>query len=392
MRARKPSSHIQNSHTGNATMTIRLRLGLVSLLAATALAGCGKKEEAPPAMRPPEARLPLQRRVPRKRSSTSTTGRTTSNRRCSRSSPRRPASRSTTTSSTRTKCSRRSCWPATPATTSSCRPPTFLERQIKAGVFRSSIASKLPNWSNLDPEILQRVAAARPGQRALRQPHVGHDGIGYNEGKVKAIMPDAPIDSWRPGVRSEDRGQIQGLRHLGARRADRHGRRSCSLPRQGSQQPVRRGSEARRGHADGDPPVHPHDPQLAIHRRARERRDLHRGRLERRRAAGARPGGRGRQGTSSSTRSRRKARSSGSTSTRSRRTRPPGQCTRVHRLHGAARRSRRPIPTSSTTRTAMPRRCSRRRGGQNDTSIYPTAEVKAKLFPDLAETGSSRAC
>ena len=38
-----------NSHTGNATMTIRLRLGLVTLLAATALAGCGKKEEAPPA-------------------------------------------------------------------------------------------------------------------------------------------------------------------------------------------------------------------------------------------------------------------------------------------------------------------------------------------------------
>ena len=30
-------------------MTIRLRLGLVSLLAATALVGCGKKEEAPPA-------------------------------------------------------------------------------------------------------------------------------------------------------------------------------------------------------------------------------------------------------------------------------------------------------------------------------------------------------
>jgi putrescine transport system substrate-binding protein len=74
---------------------------------------------------------------------------------------------------------------------------TFLERQIKAGVFRKLDRSKIPNWSNLDPEILKQVALVDPGN-AHAVPYMwGTNGIGYNEGKVKAVMPDAPVDSWR---------------------------------------------------------------------------------------------------------------------------------------------------------------------------------------------------
>ena len=73
---------------------------------------------------------------------------------------------------------------------------SFMERQIKAGVFQKLDRSKLPNWSNLDPEILQRVALHDPGNEHSVNHMWGTDGIGYNEGKIKAIMPNAPLDSW----------------------------------------------------------------------------------------------------------------------------------------------------------------------------------------------------
>jgi len=73
---------------------------------------------------------------------------------------------------------------------------SFMERQIKAGVFQKLDRSKLPNWSNLDPEILQRVALHDPGNEHSVNHMWGTDGVGYNEGKIKAIMPKAPLDSW----------------------------------------------------------------------------------------------------------------------------------------------------------------------------------------------------
>jgi putrescine transport system substrate-binding protein len=73
---------------------------------------------------------------------------------------------------------------------------SFMERQIKAGVFQKLDRSKLPNWSNLDPEILQRVALHDPGNEHSVNHMWGTDGIGYNEAKIKAAMPNAPLDSW----------------------------------------------------------------------------------------------------------------------------------------------------------------------------------------------------
>ena len=73
----------------------------------------------------------------------------------------------------------------------------FLERQIKAGVFQKLDKSKLPNLSNLWPEIEQRLAAHDPGNLYAVNYMWGTTGIGYNVKKARAILgPDAKIDSW----------------------------------------------------------------------------------------------------------------------------------------------------------------------------------------------------
>ena len=72
----------------------------------------------------------------------------------------------------------------------------FLERQIKAGVFMKLDKSKLTNYGNLDKEILKRVAAHDPGNEHAVPYMWGTTGIGYNVNKVKEALPNAPVDSW----------------------------------------------------------------------------------------------------------------------------------------------------------------------------------------------------
>jgi putrescine transport system substrate-binding protein len=72
----------------------------------------------------------------------------------------------------------------------------FAERQIKAGVFLELDRSQIPNWSNLDPDIMQRLALHDPGNAHAINYMWGTDGIGYNEDQVRSRMPDAPVDSW----------------------------------------------------------------------------------------------------------------------------------------------------------------------------------------------------
>jgi putrescine transport system substrate-binding protein len=74
---------------------------------------------------------------------------------------------------------------------------SFLELQIKAGVFQKLDKSKLPNWTNLDPNILQRVALHDPGNQYAVNHMWGTDAIGYNVKKIQAIDPKAPVDSWK---------------------------------------------------------------------------------------------------------------------------------------------------------------------------------------------------
>jgi putrescine transport system substrate-binding protein len=73
---------------------------------------------------------------------------------------------------------------------------SFLELQIKAGVFQKLDKSKLPNWKNLDPEILRRVSLHDPGNQYAVNHMWGTTSIGYNVKKIKAIDANAPVDSW----------------------------------------------------------------------------------------------------------------------------------------------------------------------------------------------------
>lgn len=71
----------------------------------------------------------------------------------------------------------------------------FLARQIKAGVIQPLDKSKLPNLKNLDPAIMQRMAAFDPGNAHGVVYMWGTSGIGYNVRKVAERMPNAPVDS-----------------------------------------------------------------------------------------------------------------------------------------------------------------------------------------------------
>jgi putrescine transport system substrate-binding protein len=73
---------------------------------------------------------------------------------------------------------------------------SFLERQIKAGVFRKLDPALLPNLKNMDPEIMQRVAVHDPGNEHAVPYHWGTTGIGYNEDKIKKILGGSEPDSW----------------------------------------------------------------------------------------------------------------------------------------------------------------------------------------------------
>jgi putrescine transport system substrate-binding protein len=73
---------------------------------------------------------------------------------------------------------------------------SFLERQIKAGVFQKIDKSKIPNLQNMDPDIQQRVALHDPNNDHSVTYLWGTTGIGYNEAKIKKILGEATPDSW----------------------------------------------------------------------------------------------------------------------------------------------------------------------------------------------------
>lgn len=81
---------------------------------------------------------------------------------------------------------------------------SFLARQIKANIYQKLDKSKLPNLKNMDPDITKRLEVFDPGNEHAVNYMWGTSGVGYNEGKIKEAMPDAPVDSfamfWDPKV------------------------------------------------------------------------------------------------------------------------------------------------------------------------------------------------
>ena len=72
----------------------------------------------------------------------------------------------------------------------------FLAKQIKAGVYQELDTSKLSNYSNLNKSLLKAVSVSDPDNKHAFPYMWGSIGIGYNPEKVKAALGVDKIDSW----------------------------------------------------------------------------------------------------------------------------------------------------------------------------------------------------
>jgi putrescine transport system substrate-binding protein len=70
-----------------------------------------------------------------------------------------------------------------------------LAREIPKGFWKKLDRSSIPNARNADPQIMQLLNAVDPGNQYAMPWMWGTTGILYNSDKIKAIMPDAPLDS-----------------------------------------------------------------------------------------------------------------------------------------------------------------------------------------------------
>lgn len=88
---------------------------------------------------------------------------------------------------------------------------SFLERQLAAGVFQPLDKSKLPQWKNLDPELLRLISGHDPGNSYAMPYMWATTGIGYNVAKVKAALgEDAPVNSWDLVLKPENLQKLKG--------------------------------------------------------------------------------------------------------------------------------------------------------------------------------------
>jgi len=74
---------------------------------------------------------------------------------------------------------------------------SFYERQIRSGYYRKLDKSLLSSLKNIDPDLERQLAMHDPGNDYAVLHMWGTTGIGYNVDKVRATLPDAPLDSWR---------------------------------------------------------------------------------------------------------------------------------------------------------------------------------------------------
>lgn len=73
---------------------------------------------------------------------------------------------------------------------------TFLQRQIKAGVYQKLNKSQLPNLKGIAPEIASRQAAYDPGDEYSVVYMWFTTGIAYNVKKIRDRLGDQPLDTW----------------------------------------------------------------------------------------------------------------------------------------------------------------------------------------------------
>ena len=156
--------------------------------------------------------------------------------------------------------------------------PTF-SRLIHAGALAEIDRSRVPNWKNLDPALMRRVEASDPGNKHGAIYLWGTIGLGANVEKIRALAPDAPLDSWDLLFKPENAKRIAACGIIDDGLGDRCDPIGVEVPRpQSGQQHAGRSRGGRAG-AAGDPPLYPLVRQRRRAGGAGDRADLPRVRL-----------------------------------------------------------------------------------------------------------------
>lgn len=87
--------------------------------------------------------------------------------------------------------------------------PTFA-RLVRAGALRPLDRARIPNWANLDPALMARVAEVDPGNRHGAIYLWGTVGLGIQPEKVRAALgPDVPLDGLDLLLKPENARRLQ---------------------------------------------------------------------------------------------------------------------------------------------------------------------------------------
>lgn len=87
---------------------------------------------------------------------------------------------------------------------------SFLERQISAGAFKPLDKSQLLNMKNLDPGLMKLVAKHDPENKYAIPYMWATTGIGYNIDKIKEVLGEnAPVDSWDLVLKPENLAKLK---------------------------------------------------------------------------------------------------------------------------------------------------------------------------------------
>jgi putrescine transport system substrate-binding protein len=73
----------------------------------------------------------------------------------------------------------------------------FFAQQVKAGVYLPLDKAKLPNAANLEKMVMATLTKSDPGNEYGLPYMMAATGIGYNVDKVKELLPEAPVGSWK---------------------------------------------------------------------------------------------------------------------------------------------------------------------------------------------------
>ncbi len=88
----------------------------------------------------------------------------------------------------------------------------FARTQIEGGLYQKLDRAQLTNWGNLDPVLLEKLAAIDPGNQHLVTWLWGYVTVGINAGKVKAALGSMPMPAnpwdliFKPEVASRLKG------------------------------------------------------------------------------------------------------------------------------------------------------------------------------------------